>query len=103
PRGCRRRARRSAPWVRRGRRRRARSLPAGGLRAGRDESVSTLPADVADLIGEVQYEEAGEFPVERGYVWTACSSVENGNPLFWDDGVAAALTGGPVGPPAMPS
>ena len=30
----------------------------------------------------------GEFPVERGYVWTSCASVENGNPLFWDDEVA---------------
>ena len=63
--------------------------------------MSTLPADVADLIGQVQYEETGEFPVERGYMWTACSSVENGNPLFWDDGVAASLTGGPVAPPSM--
>ena len=63
--------------------------------------MSTLPADVADLIGQVQYEETGEFPVERGYMWTACSSVENGNPLFWDDGVADSLTGGPVAPPSM--
>ena len=36
----------------------------------------------------MQYEEAGEFPVERGYIWTTCASVENGNPLFWDDDVA---------------
>ena len=63
--------------------------------------MSTLPADVADLIGRVQYEETGEFPVERGYMWTACSSVENGNPLFWDDDVARALTGGPIAPPSM--
>ena len=27
--------------------------------------------DVAALIGEPQYEEAGEFPVERGYIWTS--------------------------------
>ena len=33
----------------------------------------------------MQYEETGEFPVERGYIWTTCASVENGNPLFWDD------------------
>jgi len=63
--------------------------------------MSTLPADVAELLGEVQYEEEAEFPVERGYVWTACSSVENANPLFWDDKVAAELTGGPVAPPTM--
>ena len=63
--------------------------------------MSTVPADVADLIGQVQYEEEGEFPVERGYIWTTCSSVENGNPLFWDDAVAAELTGGPIAPPSM--
>ena len=60
-----------------------------------------LPADVAALIGKVQYEDTGDFPVERGYVWTACASVENGNPLFWDDGLAASLTGGPIAPPSM--
>ncbi|MBV8161338.1 MAG: MaoC family dehydratase N-terminal domain-containing protein [Acidimicrobiia bacterium] len=62
---------------------------------------SGLPVDVAERIGQVQYEETGEFPVERGYVWTACASVENGNPLFWDDAVAEELTGGPVAPPSM--
>ena len=63
--------------------------------------MSVLPEDVAETIGRTQYEETGEFPVERGYVWTSCSSVENGNPLFWDDEVAAAVTGGPVAPPTM--
>jgi acyl dehydratase len=61
----------------------------------------SLPTDVEELIGKVQYEEAGEFPVERGYVWTSASSVENGNPLFWDDAVADELTGGPIAPPSM--
>jgi acyl dehydratase len=65
--------------------------------------VTALPADVAALIGEVQYEQEGEFPVEQGYIWTACASVENGNPLFWDDKVAAELTGGPIAPPTMVS
>jgi uncharacterized protein len=63
--------------------------------------MSTLPAEVADLIGKVQYEEQADFPVERGYVWTACSSVENGNPLFWDDAVAEELTDGPIAAPSM--
>ncbi len=63
--------------------------------------LSDLPVDVAEMIGRTQYEEAGEFPVERGYVWTSCSSVENGNPLFWDDDVASDVTGGPVAPPTM--
>jgi acyl dehydratase len=60
-----------------------------------------VPADVAELIGRTQYEETGEFPVERGYIWTTCSSVENGNPLFWDDEAASSITGGPIAPPTM--
>ncbi len=59
------------------------------------------PGDIAGMIGVPQYVEEGSFPVERGYVWTTCSSVENGNPLFWDDEVAAQVTGGPVAPPTM--
>jgi acyl dehydratase len=55
------------------------------------------------LVGAEQYHEIGEFPVERGYVWTSCASVENGNPLFWDDEVADALTVGPIAPPSMVS
>ena len=58
-------------------------------------------SDPTALIDQVQYEEVGEFPVERGYIWTSCSSVENGNPLFWDDTVAAELTNGPIAPPTM--
>jgi acyl dehydratase len=60
-----------------------------------------LPADVAALLGVVQYEEAADFPVEQGYIWTSASSVENGNPLFWDDAVAAEITGGPIAMPTM--
>ena len=63
--------------------------------------MSTLTPEVEESIGRVQYEETGEFPVERGYIWTWCASVENGNPLFWDDDVAEAITGGPIAPPTM--
>jgi acyl dehydratase len=63
--------------------------------------IDALPDDVAELIGRVQYEEVGGFPAERGYIWSTCASVENGNPLFWDDEVAATVTGGPVAPPTM--
>jgi uncharacterized protein len=59
----------------------------------------SLPDDVAGWIGAVRYESTADFPVERGYLWTSCASVENGNPLFWDDAVAEALTDGPVAPP----
>jgi acyl dehydratase len=60
-----------------------------------------VPQDIADLVDQVQYEEAGEFPVERGYIWTSASSVENGNPLFWDDEVAEDITDGPIAMPSM--
>ena len=63
--------------------------------------TTTVPDEVEALIGNVQYEETGEFPVERGYIWTSCASVENGNPLFWDDDVAAEITDGPIAPPTM--
>ena len=62
---------------------------------------SDLPPEVEKLIDQVQYEEAGEFPVEQGYIYTTCSSVENGNPLFWDDDVAREITAGPIAPPTM--
>jgi acyl dehydratase len=55
---------------------------------------------VAAWFGETRYPETAEFPVERGYIWTSCASVENGNPLYWDDAVAAELTGGPIAPPS---
>jgi hypothetical protein len=60
-----------------------------------------LPEDVEKLIDVLQYEETADFPVERGYIWTSCASVENGNPLFWDDAVATELTDGPIAPPTM--
>jgi acyl dehydratase len=56
---------------------------------------------VRSLVGVEQYAETGEFPVERGYVWSSCASVENANPLFWDDDVAESLTRGPIAPPSM--
>ena len=60
-----------------------------------------LPKDVTDWIDQIRYEEATEFPVEMGYVWTTCSSVENGNPLFWDEKLAREIAGGPIAPPTM--
>ena len=64
------------------------------------QRTSSRPTSTA-VIDVLQYEEEADFPVERGYFWNYCSSAENGNPLFWDDDVAAELTGGPVAPPSM--
>jgi hypothetical protein len=63
--------------------------------------TDTVMTEIRALIDVPQYEEAGEFPVERGYIWTTCASVENGNPLFWDDDVAAEITDGLIAPPSM--
>ena len=63
--------------------------------------MSDVPAEIEALIDVPQYDEVGEFPVERGYIYTTCASVENGNPLFWDDAVAEELTGGVIAPPSM--
>jgi acyl dehydratase len=60
-----------------------------------------LPKEVTSWIDQVRYEEDTEFPVEMGYVWTTCASVENGNPLFWDEEAAREITGGPIAPPTM--
>jgi acyl dehydratase len=62
--------------------------------------IGPVPDDVRSWIGETRYAETADFPVERGYLWTSCASVENGNPLFWDDKVADELTGGPIAPPS---
>jgi len=64
---------------------------------------AAVPAEIEALVGLAQYEEVGEFPVEQGYIWTTCASVENGNPLFWDEEAAEQITGGPIAPPTMVS
>lgn len=63
--------------------------------------MSDLPAEVQAWIGQKRYEVEGEFDVERGYIFTSCASVENGNPLFWDEQVAQRITDGPIAPPSM--
>jgi len=60
-----------------------------------------LPEDVKGWIGQKKYELWGEFDVERGYIYTTCASVQNGNPLFWDEKAARELTGGWIAPPTM--
>ncbi len=63
--------------------------------------MSELPAEVRAWIGQKRYEQEGEFEVERGYVFTSCASVENGNPLFWDEKIANEITDGWIAPPTM--
>jgi uncharacterized protein len=68
-----------------------------------DEAEQWLPANVAGWIGTVRHEQVADLPVERGSIWASCASVENGNPLFWDDDLATAVTGGPIAPPTTMS
>ena len=63
--------------------------------------MSGLPDDVRSWVGAKRYEEEGEFDVERGYVLTTCASVQNANPLFWDESVVQEITGGWIAPPTM--
>ena len=58
----------------------------------------TVPADIAELIGRPQYPDTADFPAELGYGWNTLAATENGNPLYWDDGVAGMLTGGKILP-----
>jgi acyl dehydratase len=66
----------------------------------RDAGTAPVPDDVAAWVGDTRYPDTADFPVERGYIWTSCASVENGNPLYWDDKVAEEITGGPIAPPS---
>ena len=63
--------------------------------------MSELDTEVKAWIGEKKYPIESEFDVERGYIFTSCSSVENGNPLYWDEHTANELTDGFIAPPSM--
>ncbi len=63
--------------------------------------MSELPDEVRSWIGKTLVEDEAEIDVERGTIANSCSSVQNGNPLFWNDEAAEAITRGPVAPPSM--
>lgn len=63
--------------------------------------MTALPEEVEAWIGQRKYEQWGAFEVERGYIFTSCSSVQNRNPIFWDEKVAEEITGGLIAPPSM--
>ncbi|MCB1614875.1 MAG: MaoC family dehydratase N-terminal domain-containing protein [Pseudomonadales bacterium] len=60
-----------------------------------------LPAEVLAWIGRVVVVDEAEVLVERGLIENFCSSVEDGNPLYWDETVANEVCGGIISPPAM--
>lgn len=63
--------------------------------------IQEVPAEVESWIGQKRHEEVAEIDVERGYIFTACASVENGNPLYWDEKTAQEITGGFTAPGTM--
>jgi len=63
--------------------------------------MSEIPDEVQGWIGEKRYAIDSEFDVERGYIFSSCASVENGNPLYWDEKAAQEITGGFIAPPSM--
>ena len=65
------------------------------------QGADDLPEEVQSWIGQERYSEKTEFPIEMGYVLTTLSATQNGNPLYWDEKVADALTGGPITLPTM--
>ncbi len=65
----------------------------------RDAGGDRLPAEVESLIGRPMYEQTADFDVERAYSYNTCAATGNGNPIFWDDAVAAEVCGGTLVPP----
>lgn len=61
--------------------------------------LDDLPAEVTAMIGVPLYPRAADFDVERSYTYNTCAATQNANPIYWDDAVAAELTGGPIAPP----
>ena len=66
-----------------------------------DTPLEALPDEVRSWIDQVRYAETPEFEIEEGYVYSSCSSTQNGNPLFWDGEAAREITGGLMTPPSM--
>ena len=60
---------------------------------------SDLPEQVTSMIGISQYGQTATFDAEYGYAYNTLAATQNANPLYWDEAVAAELTGGRILPP----
>ena len=67
--------------------------------AATQAGTSDLPDQVEAMLGRPMYPETATFPVERSYAYNTLAATQNGNPLYWDDDVAAELTDGRILPP----
>jgi len=68
-----------------------------------EPSAADLPTVVAEMIGVPMYVETGEVLVATTGIRDACASVENGNPVYWDESVAREVVGTPTAPQTMVS
>lgn len=64
-------------------------------------AVAETEADVQAWVGVELDAGFGDVACEQGYVTHWCEACEDANPLYWDDAVAAEVTGGPTAPPTM--
>ena len=64
-------------------------------------SPATTEEEVQAWVGVELDAGLGDIACEQGYVTHWCEVCEDGNPLYWDDEVAAELTNGPTAPPTM--
>jgi uncharacterized protein len=60
-----------------------------------------VTAVVEDWVGFELDAGAGDVVAERGHVLHWCESVEDANPIYWDEAAAEALTDGWIAPPTM--
>ena len=63
------------------------------------DQLVDLPEQVTSMIDVSQYPQTATFDVERSYAYNTLAATQNANPLYWDDAVAAELTGGVILPP----
>jgi hypothetical protein len=68
---------------------------------GTDKDFTIGLSEALSWLEKERHHVVGDFEVERGYFWSSCAAVENGNPIYWDNDVAQSLTGGPIAPLTM--
>lgn len=60
-----------------------------------------MTATVEEWVGYELDAGPGDVAAERGYVLHWCESVEDANPIYWDESLADEVTGGWIAPPSM--
>ena len=60
-----------------------------------------LPEEVYKLIGKNSFTDQSPIMIQKGLWQNFCSSIEDGNKIYWDEGVAECLTEELIAHPAM--